>query len=133
MYISKAKRIFDKDNELCYYIGEYYRASDKLNSAIKEYSCAIALGKANNADAAMLIRYYFNRGVCYLKQEILGPSYADFSEVLRLNPYYSNALVNRGICLYKMKKTQEACADWRKSVAQGNPTAKGYLAKYDKK
>jgi len=131
-YLNKAKRIFAKDNEICYFLGEYYRTNQNPKSAIREYDKAIEFGKVNKADAATMIHYFFNRGVCHLKLEMLAPAYADLSEVLQLNPAYSNALVNRGICLYMMKKPKEACADWRKSVALGNPSAKGYLAKYDK-
>ncbi|MDP4269308.1 MAG: tetratricopeptide repeat protein [Bacteroidota bacterium] len=131
-YLNKAKHLFEKDNEIYYFLGEYYRTNQDPKSALKEYNKAIEFGKLNKTDNATMLHYFFNRGVCHLKLEMLNPAYDDLSEVLRINPSYSNALVNRGICLYMMKKPKEACADWRKSVALGNPSAKGYLAKYDK-
>lgn len=130
--LSKAKRIFQEDDEICYYLGEVYRMNNELKKAVEEYSSAINFSKKNGEDFELVHLYYFNRGNCYLKMNMIDPALNDYSYALKLKPDYSYALLNRGICFIKKGNPADACNDWTKAFEQGNNNAKVYLDKYCK-
>jgi len=132
-YLKKAKRIFLENDEICFYLGEAFRIKKNLNKAIKEYTLAIQYSKINGEDFHLVPYYYFNRGNSYLKLKLTDKAILDYNYTLKLNPKFSSALVNRGICFLMKKKTKEACDDWSKAIEMGSMPARQYSAKYCKK
>jgi tetratricopeptide (TPR) repeat protein len=131
-YIKKGQRIFVDDDELSYYLGEIYRINADLKNALLEYNVAISYSKTNGEDFHLVHNYYFNRGNCYYKADLLDSAIVDYTYALKLKPDYSFAYLNRGICLYRRGKPKEACVDWQKSDALGCASAIEYLEKYCK-
>jgi len=131
-YIKKGKRIFEDDDELSFYLGEIYRSNSDLKNALLEYNAAIRLSKTNGEDFHLVHSYYFNRGNCYYKADLLDSAIVDYTYALKLKPDYSFAYMNRGICLYRRGKPIEACVDWQKSEELGCDSATEYLEKYCK-
>lgn len=130
--LSKSKRILQEADEICSYLGEVYRMNNELKKAVEEYSSAINFSKKNGEDFELVHLYYFNRGNCYLKMNMIDPALNDYSYALKLKPDYSYALLNRGICFIKKGNPADACNDWTKAFEQGNNNAKVYLDKYCK-
>lgn len=133
-YLNKAKRIFLTDDEIRYYLGEVYRKRNELKSAIEEYSSAISCSKLTSETSGEGLSYvvpscYFNRGTCYLKQNLVDSALLDYNDAIKLKPDYPYALLNRGICLYKKGNLAEACADWNRSLELGCLLAKEYIDK----
>ena len=131
--LKKAKRIYQKDDELCFYLGEVYRMQNNLIDAMNEYTAAIVFSKKNGEDFYLVPSYYTNRGNCYIKMEMYDSAIADYSYTLKLKPDNASALMNRGICYMKKGDTQNACADWTKSLETGNTSAAKYIDKHCEK
>ena len=131
--LKKAKRLFWDDDELCFYLGEVYRKKNDLSNAILEYSAAVSKVSQKEERSNLVPNYYFNRGVCYLKQEMIDAALLDFNSAIELKPDYTYALLNRGICAMKKGRKDEACSDWGKAFELGFSLAKEYMDRYCKK
>ena len=131
-YYKKAQGIFLKDDEIAYYLGEIYRINGDLKNAMLEYSSSINFSKMNGEDFPLVNSYYFNRGNCYLKMNLIDSAIVDYNYSIKLNSNHPSALLNRGICHFKKGNLKEACEDWKKSLILGNSSSKEYLEKYCK-
>ena len=78
-YLIKAKKIFEEDDELCYYLGNLYQNQKKYTEAVKEYSLAIDYSKKNGEDYELVYAYYLNRGNCYLKQNEIAKAITNYT------------------------------------------------------
>lgn len=54
--LQKSKKIFQQDDEICYYIGEMYNLKGEVKRAMAEYSMAIAYSKLNGEDFHLVHR-----------------------------------------------------------------------------
>lgn len=125
----KSKKIFERDDEICYYIGEIYKMKGDLNRAIMEYSMAIAYSKMNGSDFYLVPHYYFNRATISLKKNRFSSAIIDYSSAIQLKPDYTAAYINRGISLYQSGKKEDACSDWKAAMDAGSDQAGQYWEK----
>ncbi|MBX2958137.1 MAG: tetratricopeptide repeat protein [Cyclobacteriaceae bacterium] len=86
------------------------------------YTVALQLERENQ-------QYYFKRGTFYLKNNQFTKSIIDFTASIKLDPEHFNSYHNRGIALYKIGKTENACEDWCKALALGSPVSAMHLDK----
>lgn len=128
-YLKKAKSIYADDDEFPYHLGRIYQQQNKLNAAIAEYDTAIQFSKINGEDYKIVYDYYANRGICLLKQDMFAKSISDFDNAIRLNNKKGSIYTNRGIALFKVMKTHEACKSWIKALELGQ-NVEQYLKKY---
>lgn len=128
--LQKGKRIFQEDDELNFYCGELYRLNSDYKNAILEYSNAITFAKTNGEDFYLVPYYYLNRGNCYQKETQLNKALGDYNYLIKLKPDLLSALTNRGVCLYKLGKKDEACKDWNTAMGKGYSPAKEYYNKH---
>lgn len=127
--LQKSKKIFQQDDEICYYIGEMYNLKGEVKRAMAEYSMAIAYSKLNGEDFYLVHRYYFNRANICLAKKMISTAVLDYTYALNLKPDYGAAYANRGICLYKMGEKDAACKDWKEAVKFGVSQAEAYVKK----
>jgi tetratricopeptide (TPR) repeat protein len=132
-YLKKAARIFEEDDEICYFLGECYRLNNDEKNAIAQYNLAIKFNAKADENSPFLHLYYFNRAVCYMKQEQYDLAIADFSSTLKVKDDLPNALLNRGICYIKTNQKDAALADWHRAATLGNASASEYLKQYSTK
>jgi len=125
--LQKAKKIFQQDDEICYYLGQMYNLEGEVNRAMAEYSMAIAYSKINGEDFHLVHRYYFNRANICLGKNLISTAVLDYTYALNLKPDYGAAYANRGICLFKMKETEAACKDWKQAVELGISQSEEYV------
>jgi len=124
--LQKAKKIFQQDDEISYYIGEIYKMQGDLNRAMMEYSMAIAYSKMNGSDFYLVPHYYFNRATISLKKNRFSSAIIDYSYAIQLKPDYTAAYVNRGISLFQAGKKDDACTDWKSAMDAGSGEATEY-------
>ncbi|NOU59461.1 tetratricopeptide repeat protein [Marinifilum caeruleilacunae] len=124
--LQRAKKIFQQDDEICYYIGEIYKMKGDLNRAMMEYSMAIAYSKMNGADFYLVPHYYFNRATISLQKNRFSSAIIDYSYAIQLKPEYTAAYVNRGISLFQAGKPEDACTDWKTAMELGSGAATEY-------
>ena len=130
---TKAKRIFDEDDEVCFYKGEVYRMREDFVNAINEYSSAIEFSK-NIPEKSFYYNYFFlYRATCNLKLKNYSIALTDYNTILLLEPQNSNAYVNRGICYKNTGKIELAKADMKRAAELGNTIATTYLQKLSSK
>ena len=129
-YLIKAKKIFEEDDELCYYLGNLYQNQKKYTEAVKEYSLAIDYSKKNGEDYELVYAYYLNRGNCYLKQNEFAKAIPDYTYSLKLNKDNGAIYANRGIAYFQTGKRKEACVDWRKAKSLGVTSVNAYINRY---
>lgn len=122
--------IFEEDDELAYYLGNFFQKEKRLNEAVAAYSDAIRWSKINGEDFPLVWAYYFNRGNSYLKLLQFDKAIGDYKEALRLSPDHPDVLVNRGYCFYKTNQNAQACKDWSLAVQKGSKDAQRYLDLY---
>jgi protein O-mannosyl-transferase len=99
------------DNPLTYYFkGISYTGLKNYTQAETEYSHAIALNP--NYVAA-----YFNRGILYTDyMNRFDKGIADFQKVLEVNPDNQDAIINTGICYYKMNRWNDAIQKYSDAI-----------------
>lgn len=129
-YLIKAKKMFEEDDELCYYLGNIYQNEQNLEKAIQEYSSAIEYGKKYGEDYKLVYSYYQNRASCYLKRNEFSKAIPDFNYALKLNQSNGAIYANRGIAYYKTGRKTEACKDWRKAQTMGVKSVSAYISRY---
>ena len=88
-----------------------YYSTDRLDSAIADYSKAIKLNPR-------LDRAYYRRGNAYGRQGHYVRAIADYTETIKLNPKYVGAYNNRGNAYRKLGQTAQAIADYSKLADQ---------------
>ncbi len=128
--LEKGSRIFERDDELCYYVAEVYRGCSKYPEAVLQYTNAMVYAKENGSDFFLVPFYYFNRAGCFYQMEMYDGAIADYSEMLMIKPDFGAAYNNRGICYYLAGRKNEACDDWRKAVELEYQEALSYIEKY---
>ncbi len=127
--LQKSKKIFEQDDEICYYLGEMYKLKGEMKRAMAEYSMAIVYAKINGEDFSLVPHYYLNRANICLEKNMLSTAVLDYTYALNLKPDYSIAFANRGICFFKMGETEAACKDWQKAFDMGIIQVEEYLEK----
>jgi len=123
----KSKKIFEEDDDICFYTGEIYRIKNELKPAVNEYSLAI---KYSNSipEKSFYYKYYFlQRATASLKLKDYETAEKDFTFFLKSDSENTTALINRGICYMNMGKKAEAKNDWLKAKELGNEVAASYL------
>jgi tetratricopeptide (TPR) repeat protein len=132
-YFFIAKRIFDADDNICYYVAEIYRARKQFRNAILEYTNAIDFSKSDGAKSSNYPYYFSGRAFCYTQKNSFALAVNDYSVCLQLKPRDPVMLVNRGVCYQKLKEDAKAVADWEMAAKLGHPTAKEYLKRHERK
>ncbi len=132
-YFFIAKRIFDADDNICYYVAEIYRARKQYRNAILEYTNAINFSKSDSVKTSNYPYYFSGRAFCYTQKSSFALAVNDYSVCLELKPRDAVMLVNRGVCYQKLKEDAKAVADWEKAAKLGHPTAKEYLKRHGSK
>ncbi|WP_461632941.1 tetratricopeptide repeat protein [Labilibaculum euxinus] len=127
--LQKSKKIFQQDDEICYYLGEMYKAKGEVKRAMAEYSMAIAYSKMNGEDFYLVHKYYFNRANICLEKNMISTAVLDYTYALNLKPDYGVAFANRGICFFKMGEIEAACKDWKQAVSLGVSQSEEYVGK----
>jgi protein O-mannosyl-transferase len=85
-----------------YFLGISYTGLKNYEQAEIEFTTAIRMDPGYAAA-------YFDRGVLYTDcLSKFGKGIADFQKVLQLNPSNKDAIINLGICYYKMNRWEEA-------------------------
>ncbi len=131
--LKKGKQIFSDDDELCFYMAEILRYGSDYPEAILEYTNAANYAKRNGEDFYLVHYYYFNRANCFMQLKMYDGALVDYDYTLKLNPEFSAAYFNRGVCLYKKGKKEDACLDWKKALDMGYNVSKEYIDKYCEK
>lgn len=106
-----------------YFRGLAYSGMGQYQQAISDYNAAIQINPN-------YLQAYLNRGVLYTDKIADYPKgLADFQFILSRNPNHTDAMVNSGICLYKMKKHQEADNLFNKALQINPNSARIYYLK----
>ncbi len=84
--------------------------------AISEYDHAIAISSGLRLPKSQLLVLYNNRGHAWLERGDFEKAIADFNEVIRFNPQYALAYLNRGLSLLAQGKDGEAEQDLERSI-----------------
>lgn len=132
-YLFIGKRIFDADDNICYYVAEIYRLRKQYRNAISEYTNAINFSKSDSVKSANYPYYFAGRAFCYTQKNSFALAVNDYTVCLELKPRDATMLVNRGVCYQKLKEDAKAVADWEKAAKLGHPTAKEYLKRHESK
>lgn len=125
--LQKSKKIFQQDDEICYYLGEMYSLKGQVKRSMFEYSMAINFSKLNGEDFHLVHRYYFNRANICLGKNMINTAVLDYTYAINLKPNYGAAYANRGVCLYKMGEKDAACKDWKQAVKLGISQSEEYV------
>ncbi len=131
-HLEQAKQIFLEDDEIFYHSGNALQKLGKLSDAIDSYSQAIKYSKVNGEDFPLVYAYYLNRGICFFHQQKYELALEDFNYTLKLNENSSPAYSNRGHIYFILKKTDEACADWKRAKELGESKVSPYITKHCK-
>lgn len=98
---TKATRFFG-EGEIFMEKGEYYKAIDCFNKALKE--------KPNYLNAI------FNRGICYMELEEYGKAIADFDDSYKAAPFDVQPLYYRGLCKSWSEDYEGAIQDYTETL-----------------
>ena len=103
-----------KDGQLLYKIGNVYYDTQQYPDAVKYYEQAAQLNPKALDVRTDLATAYFYAGDA-------DKSLAEFNQVLKIDPNFSNALFNQGMILWQAKNDMNgAVASWKK-LLQTNP------------
>lgn len=125
--LQKSKKVFQQDDEICYYLGELFKEKGEQKRAMVEFSMAIAFSKINGEDFRLVPNYYFNRANICLAKNMISTAVLDYTYALNLKPNYGSAFANRGICFFKMGEIDAACMDWKAAKDNGVIQVEEYL------
>ena len=128
--LKKGRRIFNDDDELCFYLAEIHRDNYELPEAVLEYTNASNYAKRNGEGFYLVHYYYFNRANCLLQMKMYDGALVDYDYALKLKPNFAAAYLNRGVCLYKKGHKKEACKSWNQALELGCDHSTEYLNKY---
>ncbi|HZK69230.1 MAG TPA: hypothetical protein VFC36_06515 [Paludibacter sp.] len=128
-----AERIFDLDDEICFYLAELYRLRNEHKKAIPEYTKAIEYSKSSTEKSKLWAQYFSGRAFCYTKTNNFKAAILDYDTYLKEKPMDAVILINRGVCYQKLGNMPMAIVDWKRSEQLGNPTGKVYLDRATKK
>jgi len=132
-YFYIAKRIYELDDEICFYLAELYRLRNEFTKSIPEFTNAIELSKNSEDKSNLITQYYSGRAYSYLKMNRINEAISDYSIYLNEKPDDDIILTNRGVCYQKLGKKQLAIADWKKASELGNTIAKTYFKNISQK
>ena len=62
-------------------------------------------------------RAYLNKGVCYYKSKLINKAIENYDIAIKMNPTYTEAIFNKGICLINLDKKEEAIEVFNKILA----------------
>ncbi|HPT03119.1 MAG TPA: TonB family protein [Bacteroidales bacterium] len=116
--------------EFHYLLGNIYQKLIQYDSAVIEYSDALASFDNRNADD--LVSIYFNRGNSYLKMDNYISARSDYDKSVSLNQNHYPSYANRAITRYRTKDLQGACEDWYIASNNGIEVSEGYFIKHCK-
>ena len=106
------------------YIGYYYRGfsyqlTGNLDNAVKDLTNAINLAPADPDLLFNLCLALYNRGCIYKHIKEDDKAFADFTEVLKINPDYGKAYDGRGDVFEHRGKYDEAISEYDKAIKFG--------------
>jgi TonB family protein len=116
--------------EFYYLLGNIYQKLLQYDSAVINYSDAIAKFDNNNIDD--LVSIYFNRGNSFLKMDNYLPAKSDYDKSISLNQNHYPSYANRAITRYRTKDLQGACEDWYIASNNGIDVSEEYFIKHCK-
>ncbi len=99
----------------------------KYSEAIADYDNTLQL--MPQTDSRKLAEVYNNRGVAYLKQNVLGSAISDFSHAIALDRNDATFYCNRASVWRKQKQYQNAIADFSKSIEINPQQGAAYLGR----
>lgn len=99
----------------------------KYERAIADYDRTLQLMPQTNS--RKLAEVYNNRGVAYLKQNVLGSAISDFSHAITLDRDDATFYCNRASVWRKQKQYQNAIADFSKSIEINPKQGAAYLGR----
>ncbi len=132
-YFYIGSRIYDADDNICFYIAEIYRFRKQYRKAIIEYTSAIEFSKSGDEKSFNYAAYFSGRAFCYSQTNMFALAINDYTDYLKIQPDNPVMLLNRGVCFQKIGNDKNAVTDWKKSAELGLPIAKEYLNKHKKK
>lgn len=121
--IEQAKKRLPQYVEYCFYCGYIKYKQGRFHEAITDFSEAIGLD-STFADA------YSNRGMCFYELDQYGTAIQDFNKALEFNPEDGETYLNRGGAKAQMGNLDDACEDWKFSLALGFLEAGDYIRDY---
>ena len=133
--LRKAKTLFPKDDELCYYLATVYQRENNQAMAIREFSLAIDNERKKGKKPgtfSMLSTYYMYRGNCHMKINQFDKAIEDYDRSLALDESTGSIYANRGFAHFKTGKPFLACKDWQKAKSLGISSVNQYITRYCK-
>lgn len=112
-----------RDYKKLYAAGIIQNKTGNYTEAIRLYSEAIEI-------KSDLPELYFVRGRAYKQNDQLESAYRDFSEAIKLNPSYTEALNMRGVTCIGLNRLKDAKSDLIKACDLGNKNACKNLVKF---
>jgi tetratricopeptide (TPR) repeat protein len=129
-YLLNAKKVFEGDEQIAYYLANAYNKQEKLELAVEEYANAIKYGFNKSERSNLTYAYHLNRANCYFKLGKTEMAINDYTVSLNYKTNNPDALFNRGLAYLKNKNNTEACEDWKKARDNGMDKVNSYLLKY---
>jgi tetratricopeptide (TPR) repeat protein len=73
---------------------------------------------------------YYNRGVCFLRINMLQEAISDFDKAIELDPTNGECFTNRAIAKFNLNLNDSGCEDLKKALDLGATQAKSLKSKY---
>ena len=121
--LKKGQRIYNDDDEVCFFIGEIYRLKGQYKEAVNEYNSAIELSKEIPEKSFYYTDFFKSRAFCYSKIKNYTQAILDYNFVLTRKPNDDKSFLNRGICYSNSGKKSNALIDFKKALELGNQDA----------
>lgn len=106
-----------------FYLGNYHDLHGKDEEAFKNYDLALS----RNSGYLLALN---NRGILNGKNANINGAISDFSKAIELKHDYAEAWYNRGVALYQLQKSDEACSDWQQASRLGFEQANAVISQY---
>lgn len=110
--------------ELNEYMAILFFQTNAMDSADYYFSEVIASDTTGN------LSYYTNRALCRFNLNRFEDAIADYTTALERDSTLGNARAERGVCLAKLGRNAEACADLQRAVSEGFTDYQSDLDKY---
>lgn len=124
--IDQAINLDDKQAAYFNLAGNISFQAKSLEAAIDEFSEAIKLNEKALRKIDLTYTFY-NKGLCHLMQKDYALAEEEFTECLKINPGFKNALHNRGVARLRQDKKELACEDFNRAYGMGSARSREYL------
>lgn len=130
--LQKGLRIFNDDDEMYYFNGEFYRLKSEYSKAIGFFDKAISLSDSIPQKSILYFDYFKSRAICHFVLQDYKSAIVDYTEFINNRRLDAQVYLNRGICFSNTGNKKLAIADFKRAVNLGDKTAKIYLEKLTK-